>query len=134
MQWDSWSCLMVQMGPGILPDAVCAELKKGACELHLKKRDRMPLVGGLCDGVIQTDWSTRLLGIRSGVLFRSQFDWEGGGCKANFLLSTDDLERGAEVLREMMEHQGGGWVESPEPFPVRELYQFYDLRSARTLH
>ncbi len=117
----------------MLPDAVCAALKKAACELHLKSRDRMPLVGHL-DGVIETYWASHMVGARSGVLFHSQFDWEGGGCKVNFLLSTSDLERGAEVLREMMEGEGEKWLDSAEPFPVPELYRFYDLRHTPTRH
>lgn len=133
MTWDSWSCLMVQNGPGLVPENICAALKKAACELHLKSRDRMPLVGEL-DGVIETHWSSHFVGTRSGILFRSQFDWEGGGCKINFLLSTEDLKRGAETLREMIEQEGGKWIESPEPFPVPELFKFYDLRSTRALH
>jgi hypothetical protein len=120
---------MVQKGPGLLSDQVCAELKKAACELYLKKRENMHMRGGLCEGVIQTEWETCVVAACRGIIFRTQFDWDGGGCKVNFLLREEDLERGAEVIREMMEQVGSDkWATSPEPFPVPELYEFYDLR------
>lgn len=126
---------MVQHGPGIISDEVRAALKKAACELHLKKMTRMQMRGGVCDGVIETDGETCFLGTRSGVLFRSQFDWQGGGCKVNFLLGTDDLENGAEMLRRIAEeNEDSEWIVSSEPIPVPQLYQFYDLRGTRQLH
>lgn len=135
MSWGSWTIVMVQDGPGIIPEDVRAELTKAACELHLKKMERMQMRGGVCEGVIQTNGETASLGARTGVLFRSQFDWESGGCKVNFLLSEEDLENGATTLRRMMEErEGGEWLLSPEPFPVPELYDFHDLRGPRRLH
>lgn len=136
MRWDSWTVVMVQNGPGIIPEEVCAALKKAACELHLKKMERMQMRSGVCEGVIQTDGETLSLSARRGVLFRSQFDWDGGGCKVNFLLSVDDLENGAETLRRMMEeeYEDGEWLLSDEPIPIPELYEFYDLRAPRRLH
>lgn len=135
MSYDSWTCLMVEKGPGMITDEVRAALKMAACDLHLKKWERMHIVSDVCNGIIETAWDTHLVGTRSGVLFRTQIDSETGDYRVNFLLSTDDLERGAEVLREMEEKGQGVWGTSPEPFPCPALYQFYDLnRTSRRLN
>lgn len=128
---------MVEKGPGLLPDEVRNVLKVAACDLHLKRWDRMNIASDIIDGLIETKWDTHLVGTRSGVLFRAQIDCEDGtDYKVNFLLSEEDLKRGADLIRQMEEGRGGTWGESPSRFPVPELYKFYDLRAAagRTLH
>ena len=126
---DSWTCLMVENGPGMISDRVRTALKLAACDLHLKKWDQMHIVSDIVEGVIKTEWKTHLVGVRPGVLFRAQIDCEDGtDYKINFLLNEDDLEHGAKVLREMEERAGGDWQTSSTRFPVPELYQSYDLR------
>jgi hypothetical protein len=135
MSYDSWTCLMVEKGPGMISDDVRAALKMAACDLHLKKWDRMHIVSDTCDGIIETAWDTHLVGTRSGVLFRTQIGSEDGEYMVNFLLSTDDLERGAEVLREMEERGESVWGRAPTPFPCPALYRFHDLhRTGRRLN
>ena len=135
MSYDSWTCLMVEKGPGMIADKVCAALKMAACDLHLKKWDRMHIVSDVCDGIIETAWDTHSVGARSGVLFRTQIGSETGDYMVNFLLNTNDLERGAEVLREMEERGEEVWGIAASPFPCEALYRFYDLhRTARRLN
>jgi hypothetical protein len=131
MNADSWSCLMVGRGMRIVNEQLRNILKASACNMHLQKLDRMVIKNDLCDGVMQTEWTSYTVGARSGVLFRSQIECEGGECQINFLLSTKDLEAGASVIRDMEEYADGTWEENFEDFPIPELYQFHDLRRHR---
>ena len=131
MDSDSWSCLMVGKGMGMVSDDLRNVLKAAACNMHLQRLNRMVIKHELCDGIMQTEWDSHMVGIRSGVLFRSQVEYEGGQCQINFLLSEQDLEAGADVIREMEEHGEGVWEESFEDFPVPALYEFVDLRRHR---
>ena len=133
MSWDSWSCLMVEKGPGIIDDDTRATLKAAACNLHLQRIDRMVITSDVCGGIIQTNWDSHTVGGRSGVLFRCQIERDAGDFFVNFLLNTNDLEAGAEIIREMEERGFGRWDTSQERFPVPELYKFSDLRK-RSLH
>lgn len=113
----------------MLTDEVCAVLKAAACELHLKKWDRMPIASDVCDGIIETKWDTHAVESRSGVLFRTQLEGEKGDYFVNFLLHTKDLEHGAEMLRELNEQEDWGVLERQTAhFPVEEMYRFYNLR------
>ncbi len=134
--YDSWSCLSVEKGPGVISDEVRNTLKAAACDLHLKKWDEMHIENDIISGIIKTEWTTCSVGGRSGVLFRAQIDCEDGtDYKVNFLFSEDDLERGSEILRQVEEHAGGKWENIPTRVPVPELYRFYDLRGpSRRLH
>lgn len=135
MSYDSWTCLMVEKGPGMITDQVRAVLKMAARDLHLKKWDRMHIVSDVCDGIIETTWESHVVGTRSGVLFRTQIGSEQGDYMVNFLLNTDDLNRGVEVLREMEERGLEAWGTASERFPCPELYRFYDLhRTSRRLN
>jgi len=135
MSYDSWTCLMVEKGPGMITDQVRAALKMAACDLHLKKWDRMHIVSDVCDGIIETAWDTHVVGTRSGVLFRTQIGSEQGEYMVNFLLHEDDLNRGAEVLREMEERGEQVWGTASERFPCPALYRFNDLhRTGRRLN
>lgn len=135
MSYDSWTCLMVEKGPGMITDEVRSALKMAACDLHFKKWERMHIVSDVCDGIIETAWETHTVGTRSGVLFRTQIGSEQGEYMVNFLLNTDDLERGAEVLREMEEQGEKPWGTSAGRFPCPALYRFHDLhRTSRRLN
>jgi len=121
---------MVQNGPGIIDDNVRSALKMAACDLHLKGCDQMHIISDVCDGIIKTDWETHIIGMRSGVLFRSQIEGPNGEYMVNFLLNSDDLRRGANILREMIDRGELIWVKHPEPIPCPALYNFVDLREA----
>lgn len=133
---DSWSCLSVEKGPGTISDEVRNALKAAACDLHLKKWDEMRIENDIISGIIKTEWKTYMVGGRSGVLFRAQIDCEDGtDYKINFLFHEDDLERGAEIIRQMEEGESDNWQDSPVRFPVPELYRFEDLRGpSRKVH
>jgi hypothetical protein len=123
---------MVENGPGVLDDNICAALKRAACELSLSRRDTMLVSTVVCNGVIKTAWTTQSVGTRSGVLFRAQLESDKGPFKVNFLLSEDDLKRGAELIKEIEEGRTGTyWGKSPGMLPVEALYDFYDLTEPR---
>ncbi len=127
--YDSWTCVAVEKGPGVLPDPVRTALRNAACDLYLKKWDRMHLRGDLLEGIIQTAWTTHLIGTRSGVLFRAHVDCEDGtDYMVNFLLHERDLERGADIIRQHEEGAAEEWHNAPGGFPVPELYEFHNLR------
>jgi len=126
---------MVEKGPGIITDAVRNFLKVAACDLHLKQWDRMPIANDICEGIIQTDWQTYCIGSRAGILFRSQISSEGAeDYSVNFLLSTEDLENGAALIQEIYESEGGEWRTTTRRFPIKELYEFHDLRRSSAKH
>ena len=125
---------MVEDGPGMLDDDVRAALKMAACDLSLKKWDQMHIVNDVCDGLIKTAWDSHVVGARSGILFRAQVATEAGDYRVNFLLSEDDLKRGADIIREFEERGAGVWGKSGSPFPCPALYEFYDLTDRRKLN
>ena len=135
MSYDSWTCLMVEKGPGILDDKVRLALKVAACDLRRRQHDRSLLSTSVCDGVIKTEWKSFAVGSRSGILFNAQITGERGDYLVNFLLGEDDLDRGAELLREKFE-EGGVYIDAPQRFPVDELYKFENLhvRTSRARH
>lgn len=133
---DSWSCLSVEKGPGMVSDEVRNALISAACDLHLKKWDETRIENEIISGIIKTEWKTYVVGGRSGVLFRAQVDCEDGNdYQINFLFHEDDLKRGAEVIRQMEKERGEAWDDIPAPIPCSELYRFEDLRSpSRKVH
>lgn len=132
--YDSWTCLMVEKGPGILDDTISDALKLAACELAYRKLDRMKMLNDVCDGVIQTEWKSHVVGSRSGILFRAQITESSGDYFVNFLLSEDDLARGADIIREARESaESRPWKRSRRRVPIPELYEFRNL-SKRSLH
>lgn len=133
MAYDSWTCLMVEKGPGMLDDDVRTALKKAACHLQYKRWDRMHIESDVCGGLIETAWKTHVVGSRPGVLFRAQIEGEEEDYFVNFLLSVDDLERGAHVLREE-EREGNVWADSSTSFPCEDLYRFENLRKSAQKH
>lgn len=131
MNTDSWTCLLVENGTGVIDNRVRNALKCAACELYLRKWEKMHILNDVIDGIITTVWSTHLVGTRSGVLFRTEFDSEGTqNYKVNFLMSEEDLGRGADLLKQF-EETPGGWESTPVRVPVEALYQFNDLRPSR---
>jgi hypothetical protein len=134
--YDSWTCVMIDKGPGVLEDDVRDSLKLSACELAVNKLDRMQMSTPVCDGVIQTEWKSHNIGSRSGILFRAQITSESGDYKVNFLLSEDDLKRGAKILRasrKQNKKSAQRWEHTTGTLPLEELYDFRDL-SKRKLH
>jgi hypothetical protein len=125
---DSWSCVMVDKGPGTISDKIRNTLKASACNLHLQNADRMNISNDICRGVIETSWDSHLIGTRAGILFRATVEADNGDYHVNFLLSHQDLESGADVIRDLEESGAGSWGRSFERFPVPALYQFEDLR------
>lgn len=131
---DSWSCVTVEKGPGLLDDAICAALKKAACALSLKGLDAMIFKEKICEGRIETEWKSFSFGTRNGILFRTEVDADGASFRVNFLLNRQDLERGEEVIREQEE---GDCVLAQIPYFGElppELSDFSDLRFSRTFH
>lgn len=129
---DSWTCIMVEKGPGILPEDVKLSLKVAACELHLKGLDQMLISDKHCMGLIKTEWKTILYGERSGVLFKSQIDSEAGTYHVNFLLNRTDLETGGELIRRLKEDPMIAFMGTGH-LPIEELHQFEDLHLHGTL-
>ncbi len=131
MSFDSWTCVMVDKGPGILDEQVKLSLKVAACELHLEGFDQKLISNDVCTGLIKTSWTSHMLGTRAGILFKAQIDSETGEYLVNFLLSSEDLKTGGELIRKLREDElyfarGRGTV------PVEELYHFEDLYQQRS--
>lgn len=130
MVHDSWVCLVVEKGPGVISTGVRSTLKMFACALHRTRQDKMLITSDFCSGHIETTWATHLIGTKGGVLFRAQLDDERGDFyQVNFLYSTDDLEKGANKFREMDEEEV--WVQSAGRLPLDLLYEFPDPISRR---
>jgi hypothetical protein len=121
---------MVRNGPGIIPDDIRNALILLACGLNQKKLDEMRFHTTLLWGAIATEWKVHMVGTRAGVLFKSQFDYEGGiDCQVNFLLNRADLEEGAEMIRQL-EEEGGYWRRGMfEGIDLSFLSQFEDMFS-----
>lgn len=133
MSFKSWTCVMVQKGPGIIPEDICNHLQFAACDLQLRRADRMKIVGdGPCNGIIETDWQSHLIGTRGGILFRAQVDGEEGEYFINFLLSEDDLKHGAKMIMDRCKEKNIDWETTPGKFPLSELYDFRDLKRTRS--
>ncbi len=128
--YDSWTCILVQDGPGVLDEDVCAALKLAACDLALRKLDRMRISLDVCEGIIQTEWRTHVVGTRSGVLFRAQITEDTGDYFVNFLLHEDDLKRGADYISEVREKRYS-MTTAEGTLPVPELYIFKNLRKEK---
>jgi hypothetical protein len=134
---NSWTCLMVEKGPGIISDDVRAELTIVACAMSKGRVERQKVNGNYCGGVMTSEWSSHSIGGRSGILFRAQLDGhDGEDYKVNFLLSEDDLKRGVKKLEKRLKENDlgkGNWISGEGKIPIPELYDFYDLRK-RNVH
>lgn len=131
---DSWSCLAVEKGPGMLDEVILAALKKAACTLSHKGLDAMTFREKVCEGRIETDWKSFDLGSRGGIIFRTEVEAGDASFKVNFLLNRADLDRGEEVIRAFEDGTYRPIANFGRRFPVPELYDFTDLRSARSFH
>ncbi len=134
---DSWTCVSVDKGPGILPEDVRVALMSAACRLYATKTDMMRIEDDLVSGVIKTDWKTHMVGTRSGVLFHAQVDCEtGNDYGVNFLYHEDDLVRGTELIDDE-QYRGeleASAIKETSGLPP-ELYRFSDLRGpSRRVH
>ena len=135
MSYDSWTCLMVKNGPGMLPDDVCAALKYAACNLYHQQKAAMVIKSDVCDGFIETDGTSHSVGGRSGTLFRAKIEVEDGEYLVNFLMNGKDLERGADILRRTIEEGELVRGTDTDRIPCDELYKFHDLsRRSHALH
>lgn len=123
---DSWTCIMVEDGPGLLPEEVRAALKFEACKLHRDRFDSGMMSNDVCTGYIETMWDTHTVGSRTGVLFKTQLTCEEGDYWVNFLLHENDLVRGAEIIDSLKDESI--WLPGP-PVPVEGLTRFLDLGS-----
>lgn len=131
---DSWTCLMVEDGPGILPDDVRRALKMAACNLHLNKRDTMHFSSDVCNGIVESSWDTYSVGARAGILFRAQIESDVGGYRINFLLNTDCLDQGRDFLKRLDQSPSGTWVPQSGHLPIEEMYRFENLAPSSRLH
>ena len=127
---DSWSCVLVGKGMGVVSDDVRNVLKATSCKMHMDKLDRMVVKHDRCNVIVQTLWETYSVGSRSGVLFKSHVEVDGGECQVNFLLHTKDLEAGAAFLRRL-EEENVPLGAAPGELPIPALYEFADLRKHR---
>lgn len=126
---DSWTCIMVEKGPGLLDDSIGSALRKAACVLSHKGLDAAPFREKYCEGFIETNWKLVVYGSKAGIVFRTQVAADGGEFKVNFLMSREDLKRGADILRA---HEEGNYeflVRSRGRPDLPELMDFSDLSS-----
>ncbi len=121
----SWTCVGVEKGPGLLDESTRKHLMLEACGLRLRGKSRALIKGKTFTGIIIDANKSCCIGARSGNLFRAQIDIDGtGDCKINFLLSDEDLEKGAKTLKAL---EGGvGLPYTGNDLP-HDLLQFYDL-------
>lgn len=126
--WDSWTCITVDDGPGILPDEVRTALKLAACEMHDDKLALLRFKHALCQGEIDTEWEHRMVGGRGGILFHARIDADDGEYKVHFLVSNADLKRGAKRLKKVVERHGDNWKYLPADVFGDIVHEFDDLR------
>lgn len=128
--FDSWVCLSVSKGPGVIDEQIKAVMKRAACSLHRDKKDRKLFTSDICSGLIETAWKSATLGAQTGIIFHIEVENDDGLWQVNFMMNTKDLERGAAIIDELGDaSMEGEWRESPTDFPVPELYHFKDLSS-----
>lgn len=139
MSFDSWTCISVEKGGGVIPEELKCAIKMAACQLHLEKRQNLLFESTFCSGYITTSWESVRLGGCSGILFSAELDSDIDetmlNWRINFLLNTRDLEQGAKLL-EQGEYEDTDLTfttELPFRLPVDQLYAFNDLRS-RAMH
>lgn len=131
MSLDSWTCIAVTKGGGLIPDELMQVAKMAACRLHLEKRNDLFFTSEVCDGYITTSWEDKLLWTRSGVFFSIEASMDDREWQINFLLNARDLERGAKLLEQGDELDPDDVISINVPFrvPIDRLYEFHDLRS-----
>ena len=126
--FKSWMCVGVEDGPGLISDEVRKQLMMEACALRLRGKERAIIKGKTFTGIIIDTNKSCCIGARSGNLFRAQIDIDGtGDCKINFLLSDEELEKGAKTLKALEDGVGLPYTGNDLP---HDLLQFYDLMSS----
>lgn len=135
MSFDSWTCLAVPKGGGVIPDELIHVAKMAACKLHLEKKNNLLFESPLCNGYISTSWEDHRIGSRSGIFFSIQASMEDMEWQINFLLHTREIEHGATLLEKGEELDPDDYIgiQLPYRIPVERLYQFGDLRK-RTIN
>lgn len=120
----------------MLSDLVRNVLKAAACDLHRHGCDEMRIENDAVSGIIKTAWKTHSIEGRGGILFHAHIDCvDGSDYQVNFLFNQNDLELGADVIREMEERFGADWTTVPARIPIPELLQFENLRGpSRRVH
>ena len=135
---DSWVCIMVSGGPGMIPEYVQMALKTAACDMRLEQRDVIIFAHATCDGEITTDWRSYTVGASTGVLFKAKVSADSVTYPVNFLLSEDDLKRGAAVLKQhFREKRFALEIGSQGAEDLPFLYEFHNLsvdRKGRSLN
>ena len=127
MAYDSWTCIMVRNGPGLIPDLVRQRLKLEACRLYAKEKERAGFKTPECSGVLLSTRRAHSVGARTGILFKAEVEISGHPeCQINFLLSVADLERGAQFVQQVEEANRAVMVPGMVD-ECPELYQFKNL-------
>ena len=132
MAYDSWACIMVRKGPGMIDEDTKATLIMAACDLKRKNRDRMGFKGDACGGLIESSWKTHLVGTCRGILFRASVMEEKDDYEVNFLLSDSDLENGARQIQEARERGEKLWHRGATAVPCQALYRFLGSHAPKT--
>lgn len=113
----------------LLSDDIRNTLKAAACDLIDRVVEGTRISTDVCEAYVETKGKRVLVGTRAGILFKSQVSTHDGQYQVNFLLSEEDLERGARLLRRRYEEEklvGGLGLGR---IPCEELYEFDDLSS-----
>lgn len=129
---ESWCCAMVKDGPGIIPVNVRLHLQYSACDLVLKKQERMKILGnGPCNGIIETEFKSICIGTKSGIMFHAHVESDAGEYKVNFLLSEKDLKTYGKKIKQYIKYCNlRGPIAYTRDFPA-EINEFRDLKKTR---
>ena len=132
----SWTCVMVQDGPGMLSEAIRLVLQVAAYKLSLDGFDSSRITSTVCEGYIETDWQSHLIGTRGGILFKTILTSEDGDYAVNFIISEDDLAAGKEFIRGVEESDEIAQFASPVGgrIPLDALYELLDPRISVTVN
>ncbi len=123
--FNSWTCVGVEDGPGLISEDVRRQLMREACALHLRGKERAIIKGPSFTGIIIDTGKSCSIGARAGNLFRAHINHtETGDSKINFLLSDEDLEKGAKTLKVLEDRVALPYTGNDLP---HDLLQFYDL-------
>ncbi len=135
---DSWICLMVKGGPGLVPEDVKRTLKMAACDLKLKDLPVTFQTGETCKVEVTTKWVRHTVGTCTGFLFYGEVhEGRKKSYRVNFLLNAANLREGARILKDMIAAgEDGEAFTVTGKLPVDELYRFDDLggHTRRRLH
>ncbi len=128
----SWTVIMVRKGPGMVSDDVRHTLETAAYKLTLDRQDKNHFKSRTCEGYLETGWRSVTVGTRTGILFKSVVDSGDGPFSVNFLVNSKDLDRGAEVLREIENGRNESVRVSEDAKLPDEMYDFITFSSVRS--